>query len=309
MDTDGQINWKGFLTYLKSNVESAQNVCRMLLSVSLSFIIPKEPYEWEYLQREFEVMKNIMDRRIPQGHQIVIDLNIPDDLLGQNSTTLSMTSMEFASVIKELGDSLTKGQQEGVEITCRKLLHKLKEDMNISYMVALERYHTFLLLFITYLNKYNILECVTNMDLRIDNIFGMDFPRDCDKIEQNFVNLSRIICIYMNEHCENENDLVIERVNKYIKDNLRGNLSLAKIAEKVHFNPSYLSRFYKQATGRNISEFINAEKFEKAKEFLTETQMKVNEIAIKLGFENVSYFILFFKKFSTLTPQEYRESK
>ncbi len=308
VDGAGHIDWNGFLTYIKGNMETIQNMCKDVLGVTFSFILPKEPTEWKYIQMQFDTMGNIVDRRIPEGHQMIIDLGKPGELLGQSNGKMRLTDIEFITEIKELGNQFTKGQQRQVENICRSLLNKFKEDMKVNYMVTIERYHTFMLVFISYLNKYSILDYTRNIGLNIDKIFNMEFPRDWDKTEQNFVGLGNLICMYMSEHCEHENDLVIEQVNKHIRDNLGGDLSLSKIAETVHFNPSYLSRFYKQTSGQNISDYINAEKYKKARELLNQTPLKVNEIAAKLGFENVSYFISFFKKHSALTPQEFRES-
>ncbi|MFC5404708.1 response regulator transcription factor [Cohnella soli] len=102
--------------------------------------------------------------------------------------------------------------------------------------------------------------------------------------------------------------ILIERIHKFIGENLGGDLSLARIAESVYFNPSYLSRFYKQNTGRNISEYMNATKAQAAITMLGNMQLKVNEIALKLGFESPSYFTAFFRKMTGRTPLEYRET-
>lgn len=109
------------------------------------------------------------------------------------------------------------------------------------------------------------------------------------------------------QQLEKGKDLLIERVHRYIQDHLGGDLSLARIAEWVYFNPSYLSRFYKQATGRKLSDYINSCKSEAAAAMLENMQLKVNEIASQLGFESPSYFTAFFKKMTGRTPQEYRE--
>lgn len=102
--------------------------------------------------------------------------------------------------------------------------------------------------------------------------------------------------------------LVIERIQQYINENVSGDLSLTKLAEVVYFNPSYLSRFYKQMTGRNLSEYINSVKFETSKRMLQDSSMKISEIGFKIGFEAPSCFTAFFKKMAKMTPQEYRDS-
>ncbi|KIL40715.1 hypothetical protein SD70_11560 [Gordoniibacillus kamchatkensis] len=102
--------------------------------------------------------------------------------------------------------------------------------------------------------------------------------------------------------------LLLDRIHRFILGNLGGDLSLARIAEEVYFNPSYLSRFYKQLTGRNLSDFIQAAKTDAAVTMLANPKLKIGEIAQRLGFESPSYFTAFFRKMKGLTPQEYRET-
>jgi len=104
-----------------------------------------------------------------------------------------------------------------------------------------------------------------------------------------------------------EEESLIELIHRYVQNNLAGDLSLVRIAEALYFHPSYLSRTYKQATGRNISHYIQNAKTEEAVRLLAHTQLKVQEIALKLGFETPSYFTAFFKKMKRVSPQEYRE--
>ena len=82
---------------------------------------------------------------------------------------------------------------------------------------------------------------------------------------------------------------------------------MARIAESV-FNPSYLSRCYKQLTGRNLSEYIHSAKLEAAVALLVQTPLKIGEIALRLGFESALYFTAFFRKMKDVSPQEYRDT-
>jgi len=100
---------------------------------------------------------------------------------------------------------------------------------------------------------------------------------------------------------------VISNINKYIEENLQDDISLVRLAEIVHFNPSYLSRLYKQTTGKTLSEYIKEVKIKKAMEMLKQDEIKIYEIADSIGFKNPSYFTRFFKSITNMTPQEYRD--
>ena len=88
---------------------------------------------------------------------------------------------------------------------------------------------------------------------------------------------------------------------------LADDLSLIRLGELSFFNPSYLSRLFKQKTGQNLSDFISGLKMEQAMLFLRDNSLKISDVANRLGFESQHYFSRFFKKNTGRTPQEYRE--
>ena len=69
---------------------------------------------------------------------------------------------------------------------------------------------------------------------------------------------------------------------------------------------SYLSRIYKEATGEKILNRLNQMRIEKAKDYLKNTDKKIYEIADALGFENTTYFSYFFKKYTGVSPKDFK---
>ena len=123
-----------------------------------------------------------------------------------------------------------------------------------------------------------------------------------------FENLSNKLFELKKEDHATHNYKTLDFINRYTEENIGGDLSLTKFSELLHFNPSYLSRMYKQCSGESISEHISEVKFNRAREMLKKSNLKINEIDIALGFETPSYFTRFCKKKINLSPQEYRES-
>lgn len=99
----------------------------------------------------------------------------------------------------------------------------------------------------------------------------------------------------------------VERIMAYIRAHLGEDLSLLHLSEQFYFNPSYLSRLFKQAAGQNITDYITALRVERAQQLLKDPRRRVGDVAAALGFESQHYFARFFKKATGLTPQEYRE--
>lgn len=84
-------------------------------------------------------------------------------------------------------------------------------------------------------------------------------------------------------------------------------LSLDMVADRLHYNPNYLSNVFKKETGENFGDFIQNYRLEIAKKWLKETTLSVKEIAERLKYRNSQNFIRFFKKKESVTPGEYRK--
>jgi len=109
-----------------------------------------------------------------------------------------------------------------------------------------------------------------------------------------------------NERSETEQHL-IARIHTYIHDHLAQEVSLTSIAQEVSLNPSYLSRTYKQITGKSLSEEIASIRLRKSIALLKQPHYRMHEISAAVGFVSDNYFYRFFKKYMNVTPQEFRE--
>ncbi|MDT8859794.1 AraC family transcriptional regulator [Alkalihalobacillus sp. MEB130] len=98
-----------------------------------------------------------------------------------------------------------------------------------------------------------------------------------------------------------------EKIIDLIHRNFDSDITLEECAEKLHYNANYLSSVFKQETNYTFSEYLAMYRFKKAKEWLTETNMTVKEIADHLRYKNSQNFIRSFKKQEEMTPGQYRE--
>lgn len=80
------------------------------------------------------------------------------------------------------------------------------------------------------------------------------------------------------------------------------------LAEQLNVSPRYLSDMLRSLTGQNAQQHIHDKLIEKAKEYLTSTNLSVSEIAYQLGFEHSQSFNKLFKKKTNLTPVEFKQS-
>lgn len=99
---------------------------------------------------------------------------------------------------------------------------------------------------------------------------------------------------------------VNEKAVLYIRSHLEEALSLEIIAEHVHVNPSHLSRTFKKECGRSMTEYINKVRIEKAQELLLSNTLAY-EVAEKVGFHDPAYFSATFKKYTGVSPKEFKQ--
>lgn len=117
------------------------------------------------------------------------------------------------------------------------------------------------------------------------------------------------------EHSSNEQNLIekseslVYQALNYIERHFtERELSLVNVAKEIHVTPPYLSNLFKDKTGKNFTEYLLELRMEKAKDLLGNTSLRVQEIAEEIGYLNPHYFSSTFKKYTKMTPLEFRKS-
>lgn len=96
------------------------------------------------------------------------------------------------------------------------------------------------------------------------------------------------------------------KLMKYINDNYRGEISLTGAAQVLHMNSNYVSQLFKKEAGVTFIHYITQKRLEDAKELLVTTQKTLTDIALEVGFNDTFHFIKTFKRFTGMTPGQYR---
>lgn len=115
-----------------------------------------------------------------------------------------------------------------------------------------------------------------------------------------------ILQLFGQEEAGDTHELVT-MAKKYIKDNLNKDITVTSIADSLYVNPSYFSRLFKRTAGEGCNEYIVRKRMEKAKSLLESTNEKTGKIADMVGYHDINYFSLAFKKNTGMSPTEYRE--
>ncbi len=117
------------------------------------------------------------------------------------------------------------------------------------------------------------------------------------------------ICKMAKDFDKTEEDTSLsEKISEYVMAHYQDqNLSINMLGEKFELTPHYLSKLFKEQTGKALLDFIHLVRLEHAKAILTERKETVEEIAIQVGYTNRVTFTRAFKKYFGMTPGKYLE--
>lgn len=127
---------------------------------------------------------------------------------------------------------------------------------------------------------------------------------------KEFVNRAvDIIFDAVEEGADEVNNIHI-KVQSYVNEHFaEHDLDVSKLGEVLGMTPFYVSRIFKQCSGVKLGTYINDLRIEKAKQLLVEDKnMKVNEVADRVGYDNARTFLKIFKEKEGITPTQYRKA-
>ncbi len=117
------------------------------------------------------------------------------------------------------------------------------------------------------------------------------------------------------ELIDNKRAMLIERIKGLIvemvhyEDELPRTKNSGYISGKLHYDYTYLSNLFSEATGSTIEQFIIMHKIERVKELIIYDELNLTEIASKLNYSSVSHLSNQFKKITGLTPSFFKSLK
>lgn len=104
---------------------------------------------------------------------------------------------------------------------------------------------------------------------------------------------------------DQENAAVFQ-VLRYVETNY-ASCSFAEIAERLHYDMSWLSREIKRQTGKTYTQIVQEKRLAQAAFLLKNTKRNVTDISVAVGYENISYFHRIFAAAYGKSPKHYRD--
>lgn len=129
-----------------------------------------------------------------------------------------------------------------------------------------------------------------------------DPRRYTQKLRQWLGDIARLI----SGELQDRSNFVVNGVKDFINAHYSEPVGLVEAARYVDRNPSYVSRLVKEHTGKNFTQLLTDKRMAEAKRLLTGTNLKITEIAQRVGYVNVRYFNRVFKAATNVSANDYR---
>ena len=118
----------------------------------------------------------------------------------------------------------------------------------------------------------------------------------------------RDYCRLVRKHTMKNFSPPVQKTIVCIDNDLSADLSLNRLATLQNISPSYLSSIFKKETGVTVTEFVNNRRIKYAINLLENTKIQIQTVAQYSGIDDLNYFIRLFKKFTGMTPKQYRQN-
>lgn len=104
-------------------------------------------------------------------------------------------------------------------------------------------------------------------------------------------------------------DTSVLEIQKYIEHHFAEQITLKNLENLFHLNASYISVAFKKITGTGINKFIRKLRMENAIRLLSSTDYKMTDVCEKSGFTNYVHFSKEFKKYTGVSPSDFRQKQ
>ena len=105
-----------------------------------------------------------------------------------------------------------------------------------------------------------------------------------------------------------KSEVRINNVCLFIQNNFQNKIYLKEVADLIYLTESNFCKFFKKATGKTYSDYVNEIRINEASRLLIQSDKTISQISFECGFETLSYFNRVFLNKKGTTPSVYRKS-
>lgn len=122
--------------------------------------------------------------------------------------------------------------------------------------------------------------------------------------------LSKRIPNYMSEILDDDTGTespTVSKVIRFINENYDKDLNLRMISDYVFLSPNYLCKLFKKEMNMTVVKYINLVRINRSRILLEKSEQSIEEVSVRVGFDEVSYFSKVFRDETGISPGRYRQ--
>ena len=185
-------------------------------------------------------------------------------------------------------------------------LRNLQEQLYISRLTVSETKKLLVDLYLKIKEKIIVVFNKTDIPFKADSEI-IDFMINSFYLYEIIQGISEQLDMMMTSIGYSSRDSIIDDVVFYIEHNYAFNITLENLAPLFGYNSSYLGKIFSKRLGVNFNTYLDKVRIEHSKELLLSGKTQVYKVAEMVGYKNVDYFHIKFKKYVGISPAEYRK--
>lgn len=292
--------------FVAGMLETVQQSCKNALDLCISFVLHGLYLDAEQLPECFQTINRLMKlHTVEQGGFIITDTT---SVLPTADKSVYAERHEVPDIARKLRMGLEDNKQNIYMTEIERAAEMLYRCASWHDPVAWEIYYAVASVMISYLNQRQLTEKIAfQIDLNV--LFHPQYAETWPDVADYLKKLSGILFELQQSTVQESSNNIVRFLKNYIEGHITQDISLIKLSEVSGYNATYLSKVFKKDTGETINNYISGKKLEKIRELMSDENLNISEIALKAGFEYRTYFNRFVKKFTGMSPQEYRSSQ
>lgn len=177
--------------------------------------------------------------------------------------------------------------------------------------IDIDAFRTMLLkMTIAIFKAYNDIKDIEDEEVILDyTIFSQVFEmNDFNEIKKYYISLCETLSNKITTMRHKEERSHVNEACEYIQGNYSDPyLSLETLCNKLYLSPGHFSRLFKKTIGETFVDYLTKTRMDQAKNLLANTNKKMYEISLSIGYEDPNYFSYNFKKYTGYTPSQWRK--
>ncbi len=295
---------------IRGMAEAIQRTLLQTLEASISFVFDAHPCGWDGLRERSESLRHavecLLERRSSMAF-VDVEFFESSGLSRKKGMLDKLMFAQFKEALNNISWAMANGDTARFESMTSAFQKSLEPHMDGDDLYVLGIMNHMDSLLMAFIIDHDLKAQITEDSLFHALLSGQAALSDKRMRMGQFAYLGkRLMEIWLKEQMD-KSDAFVHNLHRYIQMHLEDDLSLVALSEKVYLNPSYLSRRYKELTGKNITDTITEARMNRATQLLEDERYKIRSIAEMIGFASAAHFSRVFKRYSGMTPQQYRE--